>query len=795
MPDAPQSPVNLQHGVDLQNSTNELKKLQLGDNPADPAELSPRTKVTDGDEPIEDIFQLNLDNNHYSEPNSKHDENDIGNGNDNDDNNDSDNDEYDEESPLGYTGEEEIIQQGDELENATFDLHSLHRKLTKDDAESIVGGESYNELSSATGLSSQQSTLITGASSRSSTTTSAKTDYSLSSLSGRFNFLNNSQKVFSFSLPFGGSIERLYKQIHTHIPLIRVGSEDSTNNTNVEMKTTLERHQSLSTLDEDKLFEGYKGRGDESRMKAIKQTITSSLLPDIINNSVLNSSPLGSNYETIYNRIEGNIVILGGYRGSILRDSKTHKRVWIPIKAGFNLRKINLLLGPTKEDEINAVDYMYPDGILKNIGPIDICKKLIKRLSSNPKVNVQEFGYDWRLGGELIAIQMVKFLQKIYDETGKPSIVIAHSMGGLMATSAMQKNPSLFRGLIYVGSPSECLNILGPIRFGDSVLLSDKILTFESNFMMRSSFNFLPLSGKVFYDKFTNEPIILDLFDPDTWVEYNLNPLVSKKRKLADETSHTILSAVPMDNGGGSSIQPVLSNESSLQFPTISSIGNKIRTISTSSFKRKHTDDSLNSPPQSQLQRGRDILSSYMSSKRSSSASSRNSDTDNALTKTESTDLYIEENISYHFTFKEAYNYLKETLISTKEFILSLDFNPELEDKYPPMAVVYGNKVPSVRGSKVNGIQDIKDGNYYNFFYGYGDGVVHQKWLMPQGKGYDFYNPNTGKGQIVGKYPSDCGHVSLMTDFKAMGQALNAIHEADKVWKYRKMIKHKEKSA
>lgn len=48
-------------------------------------------------------------------------------------------------------------------------------------------------------------------------------------------------------------------------------------------------------------------------------------------------------------RLTGNVVVMGGYRGSILRDAKTGKRLWIPLRVGFGLRKPQLALGLTDE--------------------------------------------------------------------------------------------------------------------------------------------------------------------------------------------------------------------------------------------------------------------------------------------------------------------------------------------------------------------------------------------------------------------------------------------------------------
>ena len=99
-----------------------------------------------------------------------------------------------------------------------------------------------------------------------------------------------------------------------------------------------------------------------------------------------------------------------------------------------------------------------------------------------------------------------------------------------------------------------------------------------------------------------------------------------------------------------------------------------------------------------------------------------------------------------------------------------------------------------MRGSTVRDIDnDIKEGNYYEFYYGHGDGVIHQKWLMPENKGFQFYDEETGEGEIVGKFSSSCGHVNLMTDFKAMGYALSAVRQ-DETNLGRKESKTKTKS-
>lgn len=650
-------------------------------------------------------------------------------------------DDVDSEDSIFVDDEEDDYEPPTSLSEAFAARPTLpeDRRYSKLDANSIVGGQSIKDDVPAKEPSLQQKTI-----------------------DGK---LAASQKVFTFSLPFGGLLglrNNVVKQLQLlkrdiDLPNLPFSKNDEIDPDLEEIRLRLQRQQSVSTVDEARWFQSIKGT-DPVRLRAMKHTLLSNLnyiIPDFINKR--GEKP----HESIYSEIEGNIVFLGGYRGSILRDAHTKKRVWIPLKAGFHLRKINLLLGPSKEDELNATDLIYPDGVLKNIGPIDICKKLIKKLSSNPKTNVHEFGYDWRLSLGLVSDQLVDYLTRLKKKTGKKTLVVAHSMGGLVTHLAMQKNPDLFRGIIYVGVPSECLNILGPIRFGDSVILSDKILTYETNFMMRSSFAFLPLSGRVFCNRDTNEWYDLDYFDPDTWVEYNLNPLVSKNRKLEEEQRAL--------SGNASSSSQV---DSLLSVSTINSISSKIRHYRPITVGKMMRGDRLSpskgSPPLDHPPTGLSPLRGAHPNPPKLPSLAEMDD---------------------HIPFSTAYNYLSETLRLTKEFVLSLDYDKELENKYPPLAVVYGNKVPSVRGSNVAGLNDIKDGLYYEFFFGHGDGVVHQKWLMPEKKGFSFFDKETGEGQIVGKFSSDAGHVNLMTDFKAMGYALRSIVEAEKVWGRRKRLR------
>ncbi|CDO92790.1 unnamed protein product [Kluyveromyces dobzhanskii CBS 2104] len=519
-----------------------------------------------------------------------------------------------------------------------------------------------------------------------------------------------SPKVFNFSLPFGGKNllpVSPFSSIRAFLSSDSVRNDDTDgpitdDKTNVKLdrhqiKLKLKRQESISSVEERLLFANNK-KIQNVRSKAVKNA----LKPDTLINAIKSFSATDheevtedgysvSRLEGVWDELEGDVVILGGYRGSILRSAETMKRVWIPIKAGFNIRKVNLLLGPKEEDELCAADTIIPDGMLTHIGPIDVARKLIRRLRMNPNVNIQDFGYDWRLSLGITASQLKDRLQQLYDrqEVKKGTFIIAHSMGGLLAHKVLQDFTHLVRGIIYVGSPSQCPNILGPFRFGDEVILNKSILNAESNFFMRSSFYFLPNDGRCFINKDTYEQYNLDFFDPEVWREYGLSPLVSKERenkteieKVKDSLKLAILSPVKM----------------------IKSSSNLLR------------DDTEN---------------------------------------------------DFNTSFEDSFEYLKRILPKTKDFIDKLQYDPE--KSYPPLAIVYGDRVPTVRGAKVKNLDEIKKGLYQEFYYGPGDGVVHHKWLLPENHGFP----------VVAKIASEMPHVSLMTDFEAISKAFISILDAE----------------
>ncbi|EDO04933.1 hypothetical protein SS1G_07417 [Sclerotinia sclerotiorum 1980 UF-70] len=303
------------------------------------------------------------------------------------------------------------------------------------------------------------------------------------------------------------------------------------NNSSTERPRTIRRATSddsllyhslsrTSSLGDDSRFENHREQVN-SRVKAIRDSFQDrstfrmpqlpsmpNILPAVTKKKPLEPSPSFSKYDSFgkdnarsstkptnaldkaMENLTGDVVIMGGYRGSILRSAKApNHQLWVPVKVGLNIRKVDLEVGLNLEDEERMEESIIPSGMLKNIGPVDISRRLFKRLENcenaqNGKLRVWDYGYDWRLSPHLLSRKLKAFLEKLPSNRPGPNgekptgaLVIAHSLGGLITRHVVNQKPELFSGVIYAGVPQSCVNILGPFRNGDAVLLSSRVLT------------------------------------------------------------------------------------------------------------------------------------------------------------------------------------------------------------------------------------------------------------------------------------------------------------------------------
>ncbi|KAH0538429.1 hypothetical protein FGG08_004977 [Glutinoglossum americanum] len=458
-------------------------------------------------------------------------------------------------------------------------------------------------------------------------------------------------------------------------------------------------------------------------------------------------------------KLTGDVVVMGGYRGSRLRSAKPpHRRVWIPIKVGLNLRRVDLEVGLNPEDEENMEDTIVPEGMLTHIGPVDISRRLLKRLRQcenalNGSLRVWDYGYDWRLSPHLLSKKLTRFIEDLPSNTlGFPpsergALVIAHSLGGLITRHAVNKRPELFSGVIFAGTPQSCVNILGPLRNGDNVLLSSRVLTAQVNFTIRTSFVFLPEDGRCFIDKRTKEEYPVDFFNVESWIEHRFSPCISPPLPPLVFPASSIGSLV------GSMSESLSSLPSSLKIRRDSAS----ERLGGSMMKNEHkTVDGNVTNGAHRADISKDLtLAPQMGSQPHPAVVGNNSNISVSTTVT--------------IPRQDAIAYLRRTLEETLRFKRELRYRHEhcSNNAYPPLAVIYGKSTPTVCGAKVLNRDGIMRADAYDdLSFASGDGVcLAREAMLP--KGY-----NIVKG---GRVSSERGHVTMLGDLQAVGKCISAV--------------------
>ncbi|KAL1898825.1 hypothetical protein Sste5346_003235 [Sporothrix stenoceras] len=490
------------------------------------------------------------------------------------------------------------------------------------------------------------------------------------------------------------------------------------------------------------------------------------------------ASPLDAALENL----TGDIVVMGGYRGSVLRSAEPpHRQLWVPVKVGLNIRKVNMEVGLDPEDEENMPQHIFPSGMLKHIGPVDISRRLFRKLrecenARKGLLRVHDYGYDWRLSPHRLSKQLIAFLETLpcnqpgAKASARGATVISHSLGGLITRHAINQRPELFAGVVFAGTPQRCINILGPLRNGDAVLLNEKVLTAQVNFSLRTTFVFLPEDGFCFVN--SNDPTEkynVDFYDINEWMRYRWSPCVAP-------TALPAFQSLISSGGGGMSLNLGLDgNDSSLANKRSSTNFGRALTAAAAATASL-TKDRLIAPHMDKEGQVADDDSA------ASSPNSNGGDNPPALAATaastaaqEALDIALATASSPPPTppadpqQAHAVEYLKRTLAETKQFRAELAHRPEYtsSNTYPPMAVIYGKGTPTVYAARVGSRAAIACADAYDdLVFRTGDGVVlAREALLPPG--YHYVRD--------GYVSTDRGHVGMLGDLNAVGKALAAV--------------------
>ncbi|KAF6844950.1 hypothetical protein CMUS01_00616 [Colletotrichum musicola] len=448
--------------------------------------------------------------------------------------------------------------------------------------------------------------------------------------------------------------------------------------------------------------------------------------------------------DRVLETLTGDIVILGGYRGSILRSADPpHQQLWAPVKIGLNMRKADLEVGLDPEDEETMEERIIPSGMLQNIGPIDISRKLFRKIAAcenvrKGKLRLWDYGYDWRLSPHLLSRKMTEFLEKLpsnQPDSREPrgALVLAHSLGGLITRHVVNQRPELFSGVVYVGTPQRCINVLGPLKNGDAVLLNEKILTAQVNFSLRTTFVFLPDDGFCFVNKDTKEEYRIDFHDVNEWIEYRLSPCIEE------------------------SLPPLNPKEKSTSFGSLL----PLRSRASSDKKSNSAIPSSLADAARRVEQAREGNLNPQIDSNARSQSSLNSKPSPFTKGTPGTSTPPNR--------ARSLAYLERTLAEVKRFRAETQYNPAHTEAnvYPPLGVIYGKEIPTVYAVKVSSREAIGHADAYDdLIFRAGDGVVlAREAQLPEG-----YELVRG-----GRVSTERGHLTMLGDMPAVGKALEAV--------------------
>lgn len=446
--------------------------------------------------------------------------------------------------------------------------------------------------------------------------------------------------------------------------------------------------------------------------------------------------------------LTGDVVVMGGYRGSILRSTKTNRQIWVPVKVGLNIRKVDLEVGLEPEDEETMEETVYPSGMLTHIGPVDISRRLFKRLrmcknAKSGRLRVWDYGWDWRLSPHILSRKLIAYLEQLpssrADKPGERGVtVIAHSLGGVITRHAMNQRPDLFAGVVFAGTPQRCINILGPVRNGDAVLLNEKVLTAKVNFSLRTTFVFLPEDGFCFINKNTGEEFPIDLYSAEEWAKHALSPCVGPILPPYHTRPNTALGSLLSFSNSLPNL-PMRSRNSSIA----SELGTRAPIKQQAVDIARRTEESNDHTLAPQMGGGTSSKTRFTQQR-----------------EAEPKDMKERERYM---------KYLERTLADTKRFRTELQHQTKLTQSnlYPPMAVIYGKEIPTVYGAHVTCRDQIQCADAYDdLLFRSGDGVVLAKEAMLP-PGYDVVNG--------GRISTDRGHITMLGDMAAVGKALLAV--------------------
>lgn len=256
------------------------------------------------------------------------------------------------------------------------------------------------------------------------------------------------------------------------------------------------------------------------------------------------------------------VIVIPGLAGSNLVNRNTEKLVWFKASRAKD-DDVRLPISPNLSeniDNLEARDILRSVRLFKILPEVEVYERLINELEergyreakwTEPGPNDGTdtffvFPYDWRRDNVETARLLIKKIESLKEAIGKPDlkfIVIAHSMGGLIARyAAMYGDADIPRGkpspawagarhfskIFLLGTPNEgSILAINALLNGTSFSGGGFNIPFVRNisrfdvFTIPSVYQLLPRAGTLMVYNEELEPLKLDIFNEVTWDEYD----------------------------------------------------------------------------------------------------------------------------------------------------------------------------------------------------------------------------------------------------------------------------------
>jgi len=222
------------------------------------------------------------------------------------------------------------------------------------------------------------------------------------------------------------------------------------------------------------------------------------------------------------------LVFIHGIKGARLATDAGRVH-WLTVAQALGLSTPVLALPTRFGDGGQERDALHPAGVLTTLilvprlVEIDVYGRWLAaaRALGRP---FAPFAYDWRRDDAESVADFERFLEGVIRETGRPADVVAHSMGGLITLSLLNRRPDLFRRVVFAGVPfAGGIGFLPDLHVGRATGLNRRIAGPDVLATFPSVFTLFPLVNEHVVEA-DGSPSPMDFYDADAWKRLALGP-------------------------------------------------------------------------------------------------------------------------------------------------------------------------------------------------------------------------------------------------------------------------------